>query len=79
MSVYNAEGYFEPGPSGITNVNSVFATTNEDGSTTLHLGDYGDDVPNRIPLPEGWNLLIRLYRPRLDALASWIAPEIVPA
>jgi hypothetical protein len=77
VSVYNAAGYFEPGPSGITNVNSVFATSNEDGSTTVHLGDYRDEVPNRIPLPEGWNLLIRLYRPRLDELASWQTPEII--
>ncbi|GAA1796999.1 DUF1254 domain-containing protein [Agromyces neolithicus] len=77
VSVYNAAGYFEPGPSGITNVNSVFATADADGSTTVHLGDHDDDVPNRIPLPEGWNLLIRLYRPRLEDLASWQAPEII--
>lgn len=77
VSVYNAAGYFEPGPSGITNVNSVFARKNDDGSTTVHLGDYGDGVPNSIPLPEGWNLLIRLYRPRLNELASWTTPEII--
>lgn len=76
VSVYNAAGYFEPGPSGITNVNSVFATANDDGSTTVRLGDHGD-LPNAIPLPEGWNLLIRLYRPRLDELATWPVPEIV--
>ncbi len=62
VSVYNAAGYFEPGPIGATNVNSVFATKNEDGSTTVRLGDHGNDAANSIPLPEGWNLLIRLYR-----------------
>lgn len=78
VSVYNADGYFEPGASGITNINSVFAVPNSDGSTTVHLGDHDDGVPNRIPVPEGWNLLVRLYRPRLDELKDWKAPDIVP-
>lgn len=79
LSVYNAAGYFEPGTGGRTNVNSVFAVRDDDGSTTVHLGDWGDDAVNRIDLPEGWNCLIRLYRPRLDELATWTAPEIVEA
>lgn len=77
LSVYNAAGYFEPGPSGITNVNSVFADASADGSTTVRLGD--EDAVNGIPLPDGWNLLIRMYRPRLDDLASWSVPAIEPA
>ncbi len=79
VSVYNEAGYFESDDSGITNVNSVFAHANDDGSTTIHLGEYGDGTPNCIPLPEGWNLLIRLYRPRLDELSRWPVPEIIPA
>lgn len=75
LSVYNAAGYFEPGPSGVTNVNSVFAQKNDDGSTTVRLGS-ADEV-NGIPLPEGWNLLIRIYRPRLGDLARWSVPDIV--
>jgi hypothetical protein len=77
LSVYNAAGYFEPGPSEITNINSVFALKNDDGSVTVRLGAEGE--PNGIPLPEGWNLLIRLYRPRRDDLATWTVPEITPA
>lgn len=79
VSVYNAAGYFEPGNGGTTNVNSVFAVCEQDGSTIVHLGDFPVGTPNRIPLPEGWNLLVRLYRPRLDVLAGWAAPEITPA
>lgn len=75
VSVYNGAGYFEPGPSEITNVNSVFAVHDDDGSVTVRLGDA--DAVNGIPLPEGWNLLIRLYRPRLAELAAWRVPEIV--
>ncbi|UNK70954.1 DUF1254 domain-containing protein [Microbacterium sp. H1-D42] len=76
VSVYNGDGYFEPGPSGATNVNNVFGVHNDDGSLTVRLGDFDDDLPNTIPTPEGWNLLIRLYRPRLDEMDSWSAPEI---
>ncbi|MFE5307009.1 DUF1254 domain-containing protein [Isoptericola sp. NPDC056605] len=79
LSVYNADGYFEPGPSGLTNVNSVFATPDPDGRVTIHLGDWPDDTPHRIPLPEGWNFTVRLYRPRLDELATWTVPPVVPA
>lgn len=76
VSVYNGDGYFEPGPSGVTNVNDVFGVLNTDGSLTVRLGDFDDDLPNVIPTPEGWNLLIRLYRPRLDELATWTVPTI---
>lgn len=76
VSVYNGDGYFEPGPSGVTNVNSVSGVTGDDGSLTVWLGDFGDDRPNQIPTPEGWNLLIRLYRPRLDELAAWSPPTV---
>lgn len=79
VSVYNADGYFEPGPTGVTNVNSVFGTTNPDGSMTVRFGDVDDAEPNTIPTPEGWNLLIRLYRPRVAELASWQVPSVEPA
>lgn len=79
LSVYNGDGYFTSNDLGAYNVNSVFGTRNGDGSITVHLGDFDASVPNVIPLPEGWNLLIRLYRPRLGELATWIVPPIEPA
>lgn len=78
LSVYNRDGYFTPNDLGVYNVNSVFGVRGADGSVTVHLGDFDDSVPNRIPLPDGWNLLIRLYRPRLDELATWTPPTIEP-
>ncbi|MFS6528696.1 DUF1254 domain-containing protein [Microbacterium aurugineum] len=77
LSVYNGDGYFEPDASTVTNVNSVFGAKDADGSITVRLGDWPDGTPNRISLPAGWNLLVRLYRPRLDDLATWSVPEIV--
>lgn len=79
VSVYNGDGYFEPGPSGATNVNDVFGVKDPDGGLTVWLGDFDDDRPNQVPTPEGWNLLIRLYRPRLDELSGWTPPTVEPA
>lgn len=76
VSVYNADGYFEPGPSGRTNVNSVFGARNADGSMTVWLGDYDDGRPNVLQTPVGWNLLIRLYRPRAGDIQRWTPPAV---
>src|SRR5690606_26067272 len=76
ISVYNAAGYFEPNGAGIYSVNSVTAARNDDGSTTVRFGDHGD-LPNAIPLPDGWNYLVRLYRPRREILdGSWQFPTL---
>jgi hypothetical protein len=79
VSVYNAQGFFEPNPSGTYTVNSVTGTPNPDGSVTVHLvsGD-AQGLDNAIHTPEGWNLLIRLYRPRAEVLdGRWVPPQIV--
>ena len=59
VSVYNADGYFEPNDRGIYSVNSVTAQKNQDGTTTIHLGDFAENIPNAIPITEGWNYLAR--------------------
>lgn len=68
ISVYNAEGFFEPNPAGVYSVNSVTGVRNDDGSITVRFGDHGPDAPNAIPVTEGWNYLVRLYRPRAEIL-----------
>jgi hypothetical protein len=82
VSVYNAEGFFEPNPSGSYTCNSVTGKRAADGSVTVRLvpDAAATDLPNAVKTPEGWNLLIRLYRPRAAVLdGSWAPPEIVPA
>ncbi|WP_095985580.1 DUF1214 domain-containing protein [Cystobacter fuscus] len=76
ISVYNAEGYFEPNDAGVYSVNSVTGIRNSDGSITVRFG--GDRaLPNTIPTPEGWNYLVRLYRPRPEILdGSWTFPTL---
>ncbi len=72
ISVYNADGFFEPNDAGSYSVNSVTGVRNDDGSLTVRFGDHPDGVPNVIPITEGWNYLVRLYRPREEIRdGSW--------
>jgi hypothetical protein len=79
ISVYNADGYFEPNDRNAYSVNNLTAARNDDGSVTVSFG--GDDGrPNLIPIMEGWNYTVRLYRPRPEVLdGSWAFPEIEAA
>ena len=60
ISVYNADGFFEPNPSGAYSVNSIAGVRDPDGSITVRFGDHGPDAPNSIPITEGWNYAVRL-------------------
>jgi hypothetical protein len=78
ISVYNADGFFEPNDRGAYSVNNITATPNDDGSITVRFG--GDDGPNLIPIMDGWNYTVRLYRPRPEILdGSWTFPAVEPA
>lgn len=63
ISLYNAEGFFEPNPRNAYNVNSTSGIRNDDGSMTVHLGGCEDGRVNCLPLMQGWNYTVRLYRP----------------
>lgn len=79
ISVYNAEGYFQPNDIGVYSVNSITGVRNQDGSITVRFGDH-DGLPNSIPITEGWNYLVRLYRPRTEIIdGSWSFPSISSA
>lgn len=79
VSVYNAAGYFEPNAEGRYTINSVTAAREDDGTVTVHFTPPGAATEaNSIPIPEGWNYLIRLYRPRPEiASGEWQAPDLV--
>lgn len=76
ISLYNADGYFEPNDAGRYSVNNVTGVRDADGDITVRFG--GDpSAPNSLPLSEGWNYLVRLYRPRPEVLdGSWTFPTI---
>ena len=80
ISVYNADGFFERNDRDAYTINNITATPNDDGSITVHFGGCGDGRPNCLPITDGWNYIVRLYRPRSQVLdGSWTVPSIEPA
>jgi hypothetical protein len=79
VSVYNAEGYFEPNGLNAYSLNNITAAKEGDGSVTIQFGGCDGKVPNCLPIMKGWNYLVRLYRPRPEALdGTWKFPEALP-
>ena len=79
ISVYNAAGYFEPNERGAYTINNITGVRNDDGTITVRFGDYPADMPNALPITEGWNYLVRLYRPRPEILdGRWAFPRLNP-
>jgi len=77
ISVYNAQGYFEPNERDAYSVNSITAARNDDGTVTVRFGGDGDPVRNSLPITDGWNYLVRLYRPRPEILSGeWTFPAL---
>jgi hypothetical protein len=75
ISVYNADGFFEPNDRDAYSVNNITAARDDDGSVTVHFGG-DDDRPNLLPITDGWNYIVRLYRPRPEVLdGSWTFPS----
>jgi hypothetical protein len=76
LAMYNKEGYFEKNDYESYGVSDQSAEKNADGSITIHFG--GDPrSANYIPLTDGWNYAVRLYRPREDILnGDWTFPGV---
>ncbi len=76
VSLYDAEGYFASNDADAYSVNSVTGVRDPAGSITVRFG--GDPaLPNMLPLTQGWNYLVRLYRPRPEVLdGTWSFPVI---
>ena len=78
-SVHNRDGFFERYDRDAYSVHSVTAQRNDDGSVTVCFGDFGDGRPNCVPITDGWNYVVRLYRPRevVDGAWTFLEPEPV--
>jgi len=80
ITVYNRAGFFEPNDRNAYSVNNITAVPNDDGSITVHFGGCTDDRPNCLPIMDGWNYTVRMYRPRPEVLdGSWTFPSAEPA
>ena len=62
ITVYGSDGYMK---SDNVVVNSSNVKLNADGTFTVYYGskEVCGDVPNRLDATEGWNFIMRIYRP----------------
>jgi len=78
ITVYGSDGYMK---SDNNIVNSSNVKLNADDSFTVYYGskEACGDVPNRVDTTEGWNFLIRIYRPGKSVLdGSYKLPAVEP-
>ena len=76
LTVYDRHGYFEANPPGRYSYNGVTATGADDGSVTIDLDTDDRGYRNHLPVMDGWNYAIRLYRPRPEILEGRWAPPV---
>ena len=80
ISVYNAKGFFEKNSGNAYSVNNITAKKDADGGVSIQFGGCDGKVPNCLPITEGWNYAVRMYRPRAEILnGKWKFPEAQPA
>ena len=79
VTVYTAEGFFNPNPLHAYSINSVTGKKGADGAISIQFGDCSRQTPNCLPVTNGWNYMVRLYRPRQEILnGTWSFPVAAP-
>lgn len=79
ISVYNADGYFEPNPQGAYTLNTLTAVRDSQGVIDIQFGGCEGRGANCLPITPDWNYMVRLYQPREEILnGRWQFPEAVP-
>ena len=78
ITVYGSDGYMK---SENNIINSSTAKLNTDGTFTAYFGatDLCGDKPNRLDVSDGWNFLMRIYRPGSSVLdGKYVLPKAAP-
>lgn len=76
VSVYNKDGYFEQNDQEAYSVNGTTGHSTSDGRYVVQFGGCTGSIPNCLPITEGWNYSLRLYRPDQSVLdGSWMPPQ----
>lgn len=76
VSLYDADGYFPTDTGGRVSINNLTAEHGPDGAVTIHFGGE-EGLPNLLPIMDGWNYLVRYYRPRPELLdGTWRTPDL---
>ena len=79
VTAYTKDGYFYPNDLNAYSINSVTGKKSADGTIAIQFGDCKRETPNCLPVSEGWNYMVRLYRPRPEILdGSWSFPVAEP-
>lgn len=79
ISVYNRDGYFDPNEYESYSVNSVTSVRDPDGTVTVDFAPEPTGNDNFLYVTDGWNYVVRLYRPRPEVLdGTWTFPEPEP-
>lgn len=79
VSVYNKEGYYEKNEQDAYTINNITAIKQNDGRINIQFGGCSSEVKNCLPIVDGWNYMVRLYRPSEDILlGKWMFPEAKP-
>jgi hypothetical protein len=79
VTVYNKDGYLQPNLDNVYSVNSLTAKKSADGVVTIQFGGCDGKIENCLPITEGWNYTVRLFRPRPEILnGAWTFPEALP-
>ena len=69
VSVYGPDGYFHKNDKDAYSVNNITAKKDADGSVTIQFGGCDSATAvNCMPIMEGWNYWVRLYRPHKEIL-----------
>lgn len=75
VTVYNKDGFFTQNDLNAYSLNDVTAKKSADGSIMIQFGGCDGKIANCLPTPEGWNYMVRLYRPQAQILdGSWKFP-----
>lgn len=78
VTVYGNDGFFVPNERNRYSINSVTAARDPEGDVTVRFGP-NPDGPNALPIADGWNYAVRLYRPRAEILdGTWTFPSAQP-
>jgi hypothetical protein len=79
LSVYNRDGFFEKNELNAYSFNSVTAKRDVDGAARIQFGGCEASTVNCLPITDGWNYTVRLYRPQSAILdGTWKAPVAEP-
>lgn len=75
VTIYNKDGYLESNPYDSYSLNSVTAEMGPQGTFTLNLSPEGTGLINHLYVMEGWNYVLRLYKPRAEVIdKTWTPP-----